>query len=273
MQSRPKISVITVVKNAAGTIADTMQSIRYQSQPSEHVIIDGVSTDGTLEMLGRLVASTTKLISEPDDGTYAAMNKGIAIASGEIVGILNADDYYAHENVLASVVRVFEDPDVQSCYGDLIYIDPRRSNRILRVWKAGPFGRDRFFLGWMPPHPTFFVRRSVYERFGGFNLALGTAADYEWMLRVLMKEKISSRYIPEVLVIMRAGGLSNSSLSTRIRVNRLDREAWLVNGLKPRPWTLICKPLLKVGQYVYKGPLAKTCSSERWWIQNTSGKD
>ena len=271
-----KISIITATYNAASTVADCLRSVASQSHHAEQIIIDGASTDSTLDAV-RHTSPHARILSEPDRGIYDAMNKGIALATGEVVGILNADDFYASPLVLEKVARVFEDPTVMSCYGDLEYvkdcsrfkvrgsrlevqgltpnIEPGTLNgfSVHRYWKSGSFHPDRFYWGWMPPHPTFFVRRSVYERFGLFNLDLGSAADYELMLRLLLKELISCIYIPELLVRMRVGGASNASLSNRIQANRMDRRAWELNALKPYPWTIPMKPLRKLAQYVVRG--------------------
>lgn len=265
------ISIITATYNAASTVANCLQSIASQTYPAEHIIIDGASTDGTLEIISRLTPHPSRLISEKDNGIYDAMNKGIALATGDVIGILNADDFYASPDVLARVSQAFEDPAVMCCYGDLEYVsvaDEGREEReqggiqnptsniqhfnVVRYWKSGMFTHRSFNRGWMPPHPTFFVRRSVYERFGTFRLDMGSAADYELMLRLLLKERIQAVYIPEVLVRMRVGGASNETLTARMKANRMDRRAWEVNGLKPYPWTLVMKPLRKVGQYLLR---------------------
>jgi glycosyltransferase len=219
------------------------------------------------------MAPTSRILSEPDKGIYDAMNKGIAMAAADVIGILNADDFYASPLVLEKVARVFEDPAVMSCYGDLEYVKDRGNVNsakekelhltsfftpgpstftVTRYWKSGPFTLDKFYWGWMPPHPTFFVRRSVYERYGLFNSEMGSAADYEMMLRLLLKERITTAYIPEVLVRMRVGGASNRSLAARLVANLMDRRAWKVNGLIPHPWTVAMKPLRKVLQWVQK---------------------
>lgn len=192
------------------------------------------------------------IVSEPDQGIYDAMNKGVRMAQGDIVGILNSDDYYASPAVLAKVVEVFNNPAIEACYGDLIYVDAADTGRTVRYWRSGGYAPNKFYWGWMPPHPTFFVRRSVYQRFGLFNLDLGSAADYELMLRFLVRHRIKTAYIPEVLVKMRTGGTSNVSWRNRLEANRMDRRAWAVNELKPYPWTLWLKPLRKVSQWVVK---------------------
>ncbi len=264
------ISIITATCNSASTIADCLASVNSQEVPVEHLIVDGASADDTLAIIRRH-SPAARILSEPDKGIYDAMNKGIALATGEAVGILNSDDFYADKDVLARVAAVFADPAVDACYGDLVYVKDRsmfnvrcstftddrspvpgsRSRfQIIRYWKSGEFSPEKFYWGWMPPHPTFFVRRRVYEQYGLFNLALGSAADYELMLRFLLKHRIRTVYIPQVLVTMRAGGVSNASFGNRLRANRMDREAWRVNGLKPHPWTLFMKPVRKIPQWL-----------------------
>lgn len=179
------------------------------------------------------------------------------MATGDVIGILHADDFYADEKVLARVAEVFEDPSVDACYGDLLYVqdkhdDSNNNFEVVRYWRSGYFNPRKFYWGWMPPHPTFFVRKSVYEKYGLFNLELGTAADYELMLRFLLKHRINCRYISEILVNMRVGGVSNASVSNRLKANRMDRRAWEVNGLKPCPWTIPFKPIRKIPQYFLK---------------------
>jgi glycosyltransferase len=242
------ISIITATFNSSLTIADCLESVKSQKGKVEHIVIDGLSVDKTLE-IARLYPHVSKLISETDSGIYDAMNKGITVASGDIIGILNSDDFYANSDVLEKIGAVFEDPEIDSCYGDLVYVDSTDTTKITRYWKSGSYHKQSFYWGWMPPHPTFFVRRRVYEKYGMFNLDLGSAADYELMLRFLVKNKITTTYIPEVLVKMRAGGVSNVSLKNRLKANRMDRYAWAVNGLKPYPWTTYLKPLSKIKQF------------------------
>jgi glycosyltransferase involved in cell wall biosynthesis len=245
----PQISIITSVLNGQRTLEDCISSVQAQSYPVEHIVVDGGSTDGTLAILETYDSSTVKVIYGPDRGIYDGMNKGLAVASGDIVGFLNSDDFYPSSDVLASVVKTLDEDNLDSCYGDLIYIRNSEAQEIFRYWKAADFDRRRFYWGWMPPHPTFFVRRRVYDKLGGFNLALGSAADYELMLRFLLKHRITSTYIPKVLVKMRTGGISNASLSNRIKANRKDRLAWTINEIEPYPFTLLLKPLRKLGQF------------------------
>jgi glycosyltransferase len=216
----------------------------------EHIVVDGGSTDSTLEIINRYRAGIARFISESDNGIYDAMNKGISVATGQVIGILNADDFYTHEMVLDMIAEAFRNNQIDSCYGDLMYVDTVDTNQKLRHWRSGPFNVNRFYLGWMPAHPTFFVRRCVYERYGLFNLHLGTAADYELTLRFLFKHKVPTAYIPTVLVMMRNGGASNSSFGARLYTLVNVRKAWQINGLKPKPWTFICRILYKLPQYV-----------------------
>lgn len=242
------ISIITATFNSASTLRDCLNSVDSQPVTMEHLIIDGGSTDDTLE-IAKSFPHVSRIVSEPDSGIYDAMNKGIALATGDVIGILNSDDFYADQDVLTKVADIFSDETIDACYGDLMYVDATDTSKITRNWKSGTFSQRSFYWGWMPPHPTFFVRRSVYEKYGMFNLNLGSAADYELMLRFLVKHGINTAYIPEVLVKMRAGGVSNVSLKNRLKANRMDRYAWTVNGLKPYPWTTYLKPLSKIRQF------------------------
>lgn len=250
-------SIITVCYNSIGTLSQTLISVQSQVDTTlAHLIIDGGSTDGSLDIV-KAALPHSQIISEPDNGIYDAMNKGIVLAKGEIVGILNADDTYASSCVLKKVAEVFKDKAVDVCYGDLCYVDYHDTAKVVRYWRADTYNYRKFYWGWMPPHPTFFVRKSVYERFGLFNVSLGSAADYELMLRFLVSKRLNAAYIPEVLVNMRTGGVSNATVANRLRANKMDRMAWSVNGLRPYPWTLALKPLRKVGQWILKKPRVK----------------
>jgi len=256
---KKSLSIITVSRNSSDTLSTCLNSIASQSIPVEHIFIDCGSTDATLDII-RQEAPNAVVVSEPDKGIYDALNKGIRIASGEVAGILHADDFYASADVLERVAEVFSNKEIFSCYGDLVYVaediqrkeggsQESKNNKIVRYWKSGEYDPQKFYWGWMPPHPTFFVRREVYEKYGLFNLELGTAADYELMLRFLLQHKISCAYISEVLVKMRVGGASNISWASRIKANRMDRKAWEVIGIRPYPWTLWMKPARKIHQW------------------------
>lgn len=243
------ITVVTATFNAEETVGECLRSVNGQTVGAEHLIMDGVSGDNTLQQIALNTSENVTLFSGDDDGLYDAMNKGIVHSSGDIIGILNADDFYPSSTVLEQVARVFEDDSIDGCYGDLLYVDAEDTSKVVRYWKSGDYSPSKFYWGWMPPHPTFFVRRSVYERFGVFSLDMGSAADYELMLRFLLKHQINVVYIPEVLVHMRTGGVSNSSMGNRLEANKMDRKAWEVNDLKPYPWTLLMKPLRKLTQW------------------------
>jgi glycosyltransferase involved in cell wall biosynthesis len=247
-----KISIVTVVKNGAATIGDCILSVRKQDYPVEHVFVDGQSSDGTVEIIKQHAPETSKFISEPDEGIYDAMNKGISLTTGEVVGILNSDDFYAHDKVISAIANVFADQDIDACYGDLVYVDAERTDSVIRYWKSRPVADWLLYCGWMPPHPTLFVRRDLYEKFGYFRTDLGSAADYELTLRFFLKHRIRAAYIPQLLVAMRAGGASNATLRNRLMVNLWVYKAWRVNGLKPKPWTMPVRLLSKVIQY-YRG--------------------
>lgn len=244
-----KISIVTATYNSGRTVRDTLDSIAKQQYADvEHIIVDGLSKDDTLAVVKQF-SHVAKVLSEKDNGIYDAMNKGLQLATGDIIGILNSDDFYTSSTVLSKVAAAFEDPSVEAVYGDLQYVKQDNVELVIRTWKAGVFQRKNLYYGWMPPHPTFFVRRHVYEKAGMFNTTLRSAADYELMLRFLLKHNIHLCYIPEVLVRMRAGGISNVSLKHRIKANREDAMAWKLNDLKPYFFTMWLKPLRKVFQF------------------------
>lgn len=244
------ISIITATYNSATTLHDTLQCVQEQDYPQiEHIVVDGASKDNTLEIASSF-PHISRICSEPDHGIYDAMNKGIHMVGGDVIGILNSDDFYTHPQVLSHVMAHLEQTGADVLYADLEYVQPLQTDRVIRMWKAGVYRHGRFLRGWMPPHPTMFVRRKVYEKFGAFNTYLRFSADYEWMLRVLHRHRVSVCYLPEVIVRMRAGGVSNANLRNRWRANQEDRLAWQVNGLKPRFYTTYMKPLSKLGQYL-----------------------
>ncbi len=180
------------------------------------------------------------------------MNKGIRLATGDIIGILNSDDFYVSSEVISSVAEIFESDPLTDClYADLAYVDKNDVNKIVRKWVSGPYSRKSFLNGWMPPHPTFFVKKEIYQKYGSFNTALSTAADYELMLRFLYVHKAVCMYLPGTIIKMRSGGASNQSLKARFSANKQDRLAWEINGLTPRFYTLYLKPLRKIVQYFY----------------------
>lgn len=245
-----KVSVITISYNAAETIEETIQSVINQDHPDiEYIVIDGGSKDTTLDIVEKYKSQIDTLVSEPDKGVYDAMNKGIANATGDIVAILNADDVYASHQVISDAVSIIESQQCDAVYGDLQYVNRDNPDKIFRNWVSGNYKRSKFKWGWMPPHPTFLVKRKLYDAFGTFNTELRTSADYELMLRFLYKNEVSVAYLPKVLVKMKVGGQSNASVGNRLKANKEDQKAWKLNGIRPFFFTLWLKPLRKIKQF------------------------
>lgn len=244
-----RISVITTVLNRRDTIQDALDSLARQDHADvEHIVVDGSSRDGTREILERNRARISTLVCEKDAGMYHALNKGIALATGDVIGFLHADDTLAHERVLSRIAHALADVRFDAAYGDLVYVSKRDTARVVRHWRAGPFSRSRLAWGWMPPHPTFYARRAVYERLGAFDTRHRIAADYDCLLRFLGKGGVVPAYLPEVLVRMRLGGASNGSLRRIVRKSWEDYRALRENevgGLR----ALACKNLGKLAQF------------------------
>lgn len=248
-----KISVITAAYNAAGTVADAVDSVASQVyRPIEHLVIDGASSDGTVEAVQGRAGPHVCVVSEPDRGIYDALNKGVRLATGEVIGLLHADDVFADETVLSEIAARFADPNVNAVYGDLQYVAAGDTRRVIRHWRAGTFSPARLRRGWMPPHPTLYLRRSLYERLGGFDTRYRIAADYDFILRLFSLPDLNAAYIPRVLVKMRVGGVSNRSLANLWRKSREDLSALRrhrVGGLV----ALVCKNLSKLPQFLGQG--------------------
>ncbi|MVM30140.1 glycosyltransferase [Spirosoma sp. HMF4905] len=252
-----KVSIITVVYNGAEFIRDCIESIVNQTYPDiEYIIVDGKSTDGTVEIVQSYGTKVARFISEPDKGLYDAMNKGIGLATGEIIGLLNADDFYRHTRVIENMVATFERTDSDAVYGDMLYVERTNPQKLKRYWRSGWYNENAFLWGWMPGHLSFFAKRWLYKQYGTFRLDMKSAADYELMLRFIHKNKVKLGYMDEVTIVMRAGGISNSSVQNRLRANREDRLAWQLNGLTPYFFTFWLKPLRKLKQYITKPPEA-----------------
>lgn len=253
-----KVSIITVCFNSKDTIEEAIKSVLSQSYKNiEYIIVDGGSTDGTLEVIKKYDKYISKWISEPDEGVYDGMNKGIKLATGDIMGFLNSDDFYADNGAIESVVNTIKEKDVDCLWGDLVYVNRENTNKIMRYWKSKPYEKGLFQKGWHPAHPTFFVKKWVYEKYGGFNLDFRIAADYEIMLRFLEKYKIKSYYIPKILVKMRTGGKSNKNLKNIIKANIECYKAWKVNGLSINPLVFLIKPASKIFQFFQKRRILK----------------
>ena len=227
---RPTISIVTAVYNRAGTIEDALASLRAQTRPvHQHVIQDGGSTDGTLDLVRRLEGPETALVSERDGGIYDAINRGIRRATGDVIGLLHSDDFFASDDVLEAVASSFR-PDVDGVYGDLDYVSAEDPSRIIRRWRSGPYTPRKLRRGWMPPHPTLFLRRQVFETHGLYDPVLRIAADYDAMLRWMIAGRIRLAYVPTVFTRMRVGGASNRSLANVMRKSREDYIAIRRNG-------------------------------------------
>ena len=245
-----KISIITVAFNAEHTIADTIKSVAEQSYSNiEYIIVDGGSSDGTVAVIEQYAEHIHAWVSEPDQGIYDAMNKGIAMATGDVIGILNADDVYAHSEVLQKVSLAFDNDAIDCCYGDLIYVSEDLSQAV-RYWKSSVYNESLFAKAWVPPHPTFFVRKEIYKRCGVFDLQYKLAADYELMLRFLWKFKLKSTYIPDTLIHMRLGGATNNSIKNIVSGNREIYKAAKSHGLQIGLGFVIRKLANRFSQFV-----------------------
>lgn len=244
-----KVTVITVCFNSADTIADTLRSVAAQTHPCiEHIIVDGASQDDTLGRVREYGAHVTHVVSEHDHGIYDAMNKGLALATGDLIGFLNADDIFNKPESVAKIAMAAERVGADAVYGDLEYVRSDNTDTVVRLWRSGEFQPARLRFGWMPPHPTFYVRRALMHEVGGFNLQLRIAADYDFALRFLSASQRQIAYVPEVLVRMRLGGVSNRSVKSMWNKSREDLIAIRgsnVGGVG----TLLYKNLRKLPQF------------------------
>lgn len=246
-----KITVITTCFNSAATIGDTLESVKRQDYPAlEYIVVDGGSSDGTLDVVSCYSDVVNRVIYGPDSGIYDALNKGIDAATGDVVGFLHSDDFFAHSAVLSQLAAAFQSSGADAVYADLDYVDRNDPQRVIRKWRSQPYSPALFYRGWMPAHPTFYLKRSLYMAHGGYKLQFKQSADYELMLRMLLRHGCSAHYLPEVIVKMRVGGASNVSLKNRWRANREDAMAWKVNALRPALLTRWLKPLSKLFQFL-----------------------
>lgn len=245
-----KVSIITVTLNSEKYLSDCIRSVRGQNYKNiEHIIVDGKSTDGTLRIIRKNSDNISSWISETDRGMYDAINKGLKMATGDIVGVLNSDDMFASADSVRSIVDCFETTDTDSVYGNLVYVDPKDTGKVVRYWQSNSYKRSRFRYGWMPAHPTFYVRRELLMQYGLYENHYYTAADYEFMARYLFLHKVSSQYLDSLLVKMRTGGLSNGSFKKRFRANRRDYLAMRKNKIPFSFIVSILKPLIKLPQF------------------------
>lgn len=246
-----KISIITAVYNRADTIERAVRSVRSQNYAEiEHVVIDGRSTDGTLERLKASLSDDAILVSEPDCGMYDAINKGLGLATGDIVGLLHSDDFFAHDGVLSEIARHFLDGEIDAVYGDAAFFSKEDIGRVVRRYRSSRFTPARLSWGWMPAHTTLFLRAGLYEKFGGFNLGYRIAADFEFVCRIFRDGRLRVRYLPVVLVNMQTGGLSTGGLRSTILLNREVLRACRKNGIRTNMLKIIVKYPLKLLEFV-----------------------
>jgi len=250
-----KISVVTVCFNSGAYIADALRSVDAQTwRDVEHVIVDGASRDNTLAVVSAFQQPWRRVVSERDAGIYDAMNKGIRLATGEVVGFINSDDFYASDGVLERVASVFEDPQVEACYGDLCYVQQNNVEAVVRYWRSSAYRPGQFGRGWVPPHPTLFLRRSLFARFGAFDLSYPIAADFELMARLLEVHRIKTVYLPQVLVKMRLGGTTNRSVGNIVQQNREIWRALSAHHLQPSALKFIAGKISSRGRQFFTRP-------------------
>ena len=247
-----KVTIITVTYNSQAFLEDCIESVVKQDYPHiEHIIVDGKSTDRTVAIIEKYINHVASWISETDRGMYDAINKGMKMATGDIIGILNSDDVLASPTIISEVVASFMKNKMDAIYGDLVYVDQDDTKKIIRYWKGLPYKRYRFLYGWMPAHPTFYFRRELFEELGGYESHYYTAADYEFMARYLYRYRINAVYLPKLFVKMRVGGQSNRTLLSRLRANRRDYLAMKSNKIPFPHIASILKPLIKLRQFYY----------------------
>jgi glycosyltransferase involved in cell wall biosynthesis len=247
-----KISIITVSFNSAKTIRQTIESVLSQDYPDlEYIVVDGASKDGTVDILKEFEGKI-KFISEPDKGIYDALNKGVKMATGDVIGTIGGDDFYPNNHVISHIAQAFKEFKTDAIYGDKQYVNMGDDNTIVRYWRSGKYKRENWLKGWMPPHLSFYLKKSAFDKYGDYITDFTCSGDYELMLRMLYKNNLTAHYLPEVVMTMRNGGTSTASWKHRYRANMEDRRAWEINGLKPYWFTLWLKPISKISQLFLK---------------------
>ena len=247
-----KVSIITATYNSEATILDTIRSLESQTYKNiEYIIIDGLSSDNTIELVSSNKVLFPRIFREPDSGIYDALNKGIDHATGDIIGFLHSDDLFAYPNAIKDIVNKFQETKTDAIYADLEYVSKSNLNETIRYWKSGPFDRSKLKLGWMPPHPTFYVKKSIYQKFGKFDLNFKISADYDSILRYLWLNKINVGYLEKVVIKMRVGGASNGNLTKILHKTKEDIVALKKNGIF-WPIALTIKNISKLPQFFIK---------------------
>ena len=245
-----KVSIITVTFNSERFLEDCIRSVQLQTYKNiEHIIVDGKSTDGTVGIIKKYQQGITSWVSEADRGMYDAINKGIGMATGDIIGILNSDDILDNDHVIFNIANKFINSNTDAVFGDLEYVSQDDMQKVFRVWKGQSYKRSRFKYGWMPAHPTFYIKASVVQKYGGYETHYFSAADYEFMARYLYRHKITASYLPMLIVRMRVGGASNVNFKQRLRANRRDYLAMRRNKIPFAFFVSILKPFIKLHQF------------------------
>ncbi|ARA02084.1 glycosyltransferase family 2 protein [Escherichia coli] len=247
-----RISIITATYNSEKTLLDTLLSLEKQTYPDiEYIVVDGASNDNTIKLIKSNCTKVSKIICEPDKGIYDALNKGIQAASGDVIGFLHSDDLLAYDDAIADIAKTFEITGCDAIYGDLEYVAQNDTTKRIRLWKSGSFSRFKMKVGWMPPHPSFYMKRKCYRQFGCFSLDYRISADYDSLLRYILKQRISTEYLPKVLVKMRVGGISNRSVSSMVKKSMEDIRVMNQNGII-WPIALVYKNISKLPQFIKK---------------------
>lgn len=248
-----KVSIITISFNSVKTIEDTINSVLSQTyQGIEYIIIDGSSNDGTKEIIGTFKNGISKFISEPDKGLYDAINKGIQIATGDIVGILHSDDFFYNNMVIEKIVKAFDENEIDAVIGDVQFVDPVKTSKVVRYYSSKKFTPEKFRFGVMPAHPSFYVRRKLFENFGSYKTDYKIAADFELALRFLLIHRIRYKYLQMPFVSMRRGGVSNESIGSNITLNKEIARACRENGISTNYFLIYSKYLTKIFQFFGK---------------------
>lgn len=245
-----KVSIITVTYNSANTLRDTLESVKNQDYPDiEHILVDGASKDDTVKII-QAYSHVARYVSEKDRGLYDAINKGILMSTGDVVGILNSDDFFPHKQVISHMVKCLKENDADAVFGDIAFVRPDNLEKVIRLYSSRKFYPKKFKYGYMPAHPSFYVKRKFYEEYGLYKLDYKIAADYELLMRFMHTNQLKYAYLPEVMVYMRTGGVSNKNILSRYVLNKEIIRACKENGVKTNMFIISLKYFNKVFEYV-----------------------